>query len=38
VFRLHNRTLTASGRTVHAAVNLEGRPCRLPPRIREVFA
>jgi acyl-CoA thioester hydrolase len=38
VFRQENRTLTASGRTVHAAVNTDGRPCRLPPRIREVFA
>ncbi len=38
VFRQENRTLTASGRTVHAAVNADGRPCRLPPRIRQVFA
>jgi acyl-CoA thioester hydrolase len=38
VFRQENRTLSASGRTVHAAVNADGRPCRLPPRIREVFA
>jgi acyl-CoA thioester hydrolase len=38
VFRQENGTLTASGRTVHAAVNADGRPCRLPPRIREVFA
>jgi acyl-CoA thioester hydrolase len=38
VFRQENRTLSASGRTVHAAVNADGRPCRLPLRIREVFA
>lgn len=38
VFRREDQTLSASGRTVHAAVNLEGRPCRLPDRIREVFA
>ncbi|NUR55951.1 MAG: acyl-CoA thioesterase [Acidobacteria bacterium] len=30
--------LTASGRTVHAALDPSGRPCRLPARIREVFA
>jgi acyl-CoA thioester hydrolase len=30
--------LAASGRTVHAALDANGRPCRLPPRIREVFA
>ena len=30
--------LTASGRTVHAALDPNGRPCRLPARIREVFA
>lgn len=28
----------ASGRTVHAAVDRDGRPCRLPDRIRGVFA
>ncbi len=29
--------LAASGRTVHAALDQAGRPCRLPQRIREVF-
>jgi acyl-CoA thioester hydrolase len=38
VVRREDATLSASGRTVHAAVNMEGRPCRLPARIREVFA
>lgn len=28
----------ASGRTVHAALDRAGRPCRLPERVREVFA
>ena len=32
------QVLTASGRTVHAALDPSGRPCRLPARIREVFA
>lgn len=30
--------LAASGRTVHAAVAPDGRICRLPHRIRQVFA
>jgi len=30
--------LTARGRTMHAAVTAAGRPCRLPARIRELFA
>jgi acyl-CoA thioester hydrolase len=38
VYRCDDRAHTASGRTVHAAVNLDGRPCRLPARVREVFA
>jgi acyl-CoA thioester hydrolase len=28
----------AAGRTVHAALDREGRPCRLPQRVIEVFA
>lgn len=27
----------AEGRTVHAALGRDGRPCRLPDRIRQVF-
>ncbi|MEO7192123.1 MAG: thioesterase family protein [Vicinamibacterales bacterium] len=27
----------ASGRTVHAALSLEGRPCRLPDRVARAF-
>jgi acyl-CoA thioester hydrolase len=30
--------LVASGRTLHAAVDRNGRPCRLPERVAEVFA
>jgi acyl-CoA thioester hydrolase len=30
--------LTASGHTAHAATGRDGRPCRLPERIRGVFA
>jgi acyl-CoA thioesterase FadM len=29
--------LAASGHTVHAAVDVKGRPCRLPDRIRQVL-
>lgn len=28
----------ASGRTIHAALGLDGKPCRLPKRVREAFA
>jgi len=30
-------TRAAQGRTMHAAVDHNGRPCRLPARVREVF-
>jgi len=30
--------IAAVGSTVHAAIDVEGRPCRLPDRIREVFS
>jgi len=30
--------VAATGRTLHAALASDGRPCRLPARIREVFA
>jgi len=30
-------TIAARGSTMHAAVNDRGRPCRLPPQVREVF-
>jgi acyl-CoA thioester hydrolase len=30
--------VAASGKTVHAALDSTGRPCRLPERVREAFA
>jgi acyl-CoA thioester hydrolase len=30
--------VVAVGRTMHAALDREGKPCRLPARIREAFA
>ena len=27
----------AAGHTVHASLDPRGRPCRLPPRVREIF-
>jgi len=38
VRRIADDQVSASGRTVHAALDTSGRPCRLPARIREVFA
>lgn len=35
--RLDGGVVTASGHTMHAAVTPEGRPCRLPDRVRELF-
>ncbi len=35
---LADAVVSASGRTVHASLDPSGRPCRLPSRIREVFA
>ena len=29
--------VAATGHTVHAAVDVNGRPCRLPDRVREMF-
>jgi acyl-CoA thioester hydrolase len=37
VIRREDAALAASGKTVHAAVDASGRPCRLPERIRQVF-
>jgi acyl-CoA thioester hydrolase len=31
-------TTLAQGRTTHAATDLKGKPCRLPARVRELFA
>ncbi len=38
VVRKGEVAVAASGRTVHAAVDASGRPCRLPERIAQVFA
>ncbi|HZB25530.1 MAG TPA: thioesterase family protein [Vicinamibacterales bacterium] len=38
VVRREDAAVAASGTTVHAAVDGRGRPCRLPDRIRQVFA
>ena len=38
VVRPADGVVAATGFTMHAAVDPNGRPCRLPGRIREVFA
>ena len=38
VVRTIDQTVAAEGKTVHAAVDASGKPCRLPERVREVFA
>ncbi len=38
VVHREGQVTAASGRTVHAALDRAGRPCRLPGRVREVFA
>jgi acyl-CoA thioester hydrolase len=37
VARPADSVVAARGRTVHVAVDANGRPCRLPERIRELF-
>jgi acyl-CoA thioester hydrolase len=32
-----NPAITASGHTVHATIDREGRPCRLPSRLRDLL-
>ena len=38
VVRRDDQVVAASGRTVHAALDPNGKPTRLPERIRQVFA
>lgn len=38
VIRTEDQAVAATGKTVHAALDSSGRPCRLPERVREVFA
>ena len=37
VVRPADTALIATGRTVHAAVDRDGRPCRLPERVKAIF-
>jgi acyl-CoA thioester hydrolase len=37
VVRLADGTASASGHSVHAALNQAGRPCRLPDRVLEML-
>lgn len=38
IVRAADTVVVALGRTVHAAVNTAGRPCRLPERVRKSFS
>lgn len=38
VVRREDQMVAASGRTIHAALDPAGKPCRLPDRITQVFA
>jgi acyl-CoA thioester hydrolase len=38
VTRAADGTRSASGYTVHAAIDAAGKPCRMPARVRELFA
>jgi acyl-CoA thioester hydrolase len=38
IVRPEDATLIATGRTVHASLGRNARPCRLPLRVRKVFA
>ena len=38
VARLSDGAMSATGYTVHAAVDAAGRPCRLPSRVRELLS
>ena len=38
VVRIDGDTVTAVGHTVHAALDSNGKPCRLPARVREMLA
>ena len=38
VVRRDDQMVSASGRTIHAALDPAGKPCRLPDRIRQLFA
>ena len=38
VVRAADRTVLATGSTVHATLDREGKPCRLPERVRALFS
>ena len=38
IARLEDGVVAAAGHTVHAAVDENGRPCRIPERVRVAFA
>jgi acyl-CoA thioesterase FadM len=38
VVRRGDAVVLAAGHTIHAAVNRQGRPCRLPERVRGLFS
>ena len=38
VVRSSDATTIATGRTTHAALDRDGRPCRLPDRVKEILA
>ena len=38
VVRISDEVVAATGHTVHAALDPNGRPCRLPARVREMLA
>ena len=38
IARLEDGVVAAAGHTVHAAVDENGRPCRIPERVRAAFA
>ena len=38
VVRTADRTLLATGSTVHATLDRDGKPCRLPERVRALFS
>lgn len=38
ILKAPDQTVTAVGYTVHAALDLNGRPCRLPERARTLFS